>query len=114
MDRPRHLPLACRPDAVPPEEREAHAALGARLFADAEERRDLPDGLALRFPAAALADVARFVDNERRCCPFVAFAIELAPDGGPLWLRLTGPEGTREVLAAELGGIARPAPSLPR
>ena len=44
---------------------------------------------------------ARFVANERRCCPFLTFTLELAPDGGPLWLRLTGPAGTRAFLEAE-------------
>lgn len=42
------------------------------------------------------------MDNERRCCPFLAFAIELPPGEGALTLRLAGPEGVREFLAAEL------------
>jgi hypothetical protein len=48
--------------------------------------------------------VARFVANERRCCPFLAIAVERAPDAGPLWLRLTGPAGTHELLDAAVSG----------
>ena len=62
----------------------------------------LPDGYAYRFDADAFDDVARWVANERRCCPFLTFALELSPEGGPLWARLTGPEGTRAFLDAEL------------
>ena len=98
--------VACVPGAIHPDERPAHFALAARLFGElAAERRRLPDGYAFRFDPEMLLDVARFVENERRCCPFVTFVIELGPRSGPLWLRLTGPEGTDAFLAAELPGV---------
>ena len=97
-------PLTCDPHGIPAEEREEHFIRIEQLFGLAVERRELPDGLAFRFPAALLLEVARFVDNERRCCPFLGFAIELPPDEGALTLRLTGPDGVRAFLAAELGG----------
>ena len=99
-------PLACVPGAIPPAERAAHFALVTRLFADvARERSDLPageDGYAYRFDADALDDLARWIANERRCCPFLTFTVEPAPGGGPVWVRLAGPPGTRELLDAEL------------
>ena len=95
--------LACVPTAIAPEERPAHFALITQLFGElVEERTDLPNGYAYRFSADALEGVARFVANERRCCPFLSFEMVLAAEGAPLWLRLTGPEGTRAVLDAEL------------
>jgi hypothetical protein len=103
-------------DAIPEGERAAHAALASGLFAKlVRERRDVPGGYAFRFEADRLADLARFVANERRCCPFLSFRIELAPDEGPVWLRITGPPGTRQLLAQELPGfsaITRPATSV--
>lgn len=95
--------LVCIPDAIPPAERAKHFDLGRRLFTElAEERTDLPTGIALRFASNALPLVARFIDNERKCCPFLRIDIEVAAGGGPLWLRLTGPQGTRELIEAEL------------
>ena len=95
--------LACVVGAIPAGERAGHFALLRKLFGVAvRERSALADGYAFRFDAHAFSDVARFVENERLCCPFLTFVIELSQDGGPLWLRLTGPAGTREFLEAEL------------
>lgn len=91
------------PWAIEPAARPAHFALARELFERrAEERETLPNGFAFRFPSTSLEEVARFVANERKCCPFMSFELTLAPESGPLWLRMTGPEGTREVLDAEL------------
>jgi hypothetical protein len=100
------IALACVPGGIPPAERPAHFALLNRLFANhAQERRDVAGGYAFRFDAASFDDVARFVARERLCCPFLDFSLELSAQDGPLWLRLTGPDGTREFLDAELPGI---------
>lgn len=96
-------PLACAPGVIPDAERPAHFALIRTLFAEAAEAREsLPDGYAFRFPADALEPLGRFFLNERKCCPFLAFSLEVSPARGPVWLRITGPEGTRELLDAEL------------
>jgi mercuric ion transport protein len=95
--------IACVPSVIPAAARPAHFALARDLLeVRAEERMTLPDGYAIRFRADALEAVARFIENERKCCPFLTFALTLDPDCGPLWLRITGPEGTRAVLDAEL------------
>lgn len=98
-----HPPLACAAAAIPAAERPAHRALASRLFAaGAADRRDAADGYLYRLDAARLEEVARWIANERRCCPFLAFALEVGPDDAPLRLRITGPPGTRELLDAEL------------
>jgi hypothetical protein len=100
-------PLACVPGAIPAAERGAHFALIERLLGTRlRERRALETGYALRFDADAFDDLARWLGNERRCCPFLTIALELAPDGGPVWVRLTGPEGTRDFLDAEIPALA--------
>lgn len=99
----RNMPLACAPGAIAPVERQAHFELIARLFGkEVREKHELGDGYAFRFDAAAFEDVARFVANERKCCPFLNFAIEVQAEGETVWLRLTGPAGTRMFLDAEL------------
>jgi hypothetical protein len=99
----RTAAIACVPGAIPKEERAAHFQLAKRLFVElAETREQLSDGYAFRFPADAIHEVARFIANERRCCPFMEFGISISPNADSLWLRMTGPEGTRDVLDAEL------------
>ena len=58
--------------------------------------------LAFRFPAEEYEAVAHFVARERLCCPFLRFVLEVAPERGPLWLRLTGAEGVTAFMRAEL------------
>jgi hypothetical protein len=95
--------LVCVPSAIPAAERQAHFALARELFEQrAIAREVLPNGYSLHLPPDALEEVARFVSNERRCCPFMTFEIAVASDGAPILLRLTGPEGTRGIIDAEL------------
>jgi hypothetical protein len=80
----------------------------AGLFADLrrwqQEVRWLPDGVTWRYPASSevLTLLTEFIGAESQCCPFLRFRLTLEPGGGPLWLELTGPPGTREFLAAEV------------
>lgn len=95
--------LACFPAAIPAPDRANHRALARDLLLQrAVERVDLHGGYAFRFAAEALPAVSRFIENERKCCPFIAFELAVAENSGPLWLRMTGPEGTREALRDEL------------
>ena len=96
--------LACVPGAIPASERAGHFALARELLISrAKERGDLENGHAFRFDPDALTSLVTFVENERKCCPFLTFDIVVSPGSGPIWLRMTGPAGTREVLRAELG-----------
>jgi hypothetical protein len=78
--------------------RKEHVTVGLQIFQAAQEVQELPNGYAFRFanePGMFMA-LANFVENERRCCAFYAFVIEVESGGGPLWLRLTGGEGVKE------------------
>jgi hypothetical protein len=94
--------LACDMSALPRESRAEHEALARRLLRAAVEMVELADGFAFRFGSAEYDAVTRFVAGERRCCPFLQFTLSVAPDQGPLWVRMTGPEGAKAVLRAEL------------
>ena len=80
-----------------------HRAVIEQLFKARQSVRELPDGCALGLPADddTLLLAARFIMLERRCCPFFDFALEVEREGGPLWLRLSGREGAKEVLRTE-------------
>lgn len=100
-------PIACDMGAIDPGLRAGHVTTGAHLFRAAEEIRELPDGYAFRLPADAdtLLKVAEFISLERLCCPFLGFALEVEPEGGPIWVRLTGREGVKEFIREEVGGL---------
>jgi hypothetical protein len=98
------VPLACVAEAIPEGERAAHFALIARLFGERpRQKAALADGYEYQFDDEDFRDIARFVENERRCCPFLTFSIEVTPDSG-VRLRLLGPPRTREFLDMELSG----------
>lgn len=98
-------PFACNMNGFDPAERQEHVAAIREVFGAVEEIRELPDGYAFRLPSAAawVRKVADFLTKERLCCPFFGFALELEPEGGALWLRLTGREGVKPFIAAEIG-----------
>lgn len=85
------IPLACELQAIPQDERADHLLLADRLYGTlARERRVQGDAVAFRFDAADYPSVVRYVANERLCCSFVRFEIELTPNHGPIWLRVAG------------------------
>jgi len=93
--------------AIPADERRSHFTLGRALLSErALSKQQLDDGYVFTFASKDFLDVARFVGNERLCCPFMTFSLEIPHSDGPLSLRVTGPVGSREVIDAELG-IAR-------
>lgn len=92
------LPVAC--GLTEPELRERRGGV-LRKFRDAVvEVRETEEGYAYRLPSdgAWLFEIAALVDLERRCCPFLTFQITVEPDGGPIWLALSGPQGTKDFL----------------
>jgi hypothetical protein len=96
------LAVVCEPRGFASSEAFAsHLAEGQRLLASALERVELPDGWAVRLSNddETFLALARWSADERRCCPFFTFVLEREPTGGALWLRLTGPEGTKQVLS---------------
>ena len=94
--------IVCDLSAIPADQRDGHFALARTLlFADERAVREVEGGLAFELPPERLVDVARFLENERRCCRHLGFALEIPPRNGSLTFRVTGP-GAREELRALL------------
>lgn len=95
-------PVACTLASA--ERGERQGFLDRRLSENVAEVRELPDGYALRCAAEppVVAGLLEVIFAERECCPFFTFELVFEPDRGPLWLRLRGPEGTKEVIRAML------------
>jgi len=96
--------LACDLTVIPSDVREEHVLTVPQLFSAAQEVQELPNGYAIRFAneTGRFMAIAKFIENERLCCPFFNFGLEVEPNSGPLWLRLTGGEGVKEILQTTL------------
>ena len=97
------LPIACDLAAINADLRSTHIESAKQLLNEgAQEVQELPDGFALRYAAEQYAQVTQFIANERLCCPFFTFVLEVTPASGPIWLRITGRDGVKDFLRAEL------------
>lgn len=98
-------PLFCDLSALDMAQRERHQTNTQQLFGSVEQIEELPDGYAFSWPAetSTILTAAEFISLERLCCPFFDFALEISREGGPLRLKLTGREGVKQFMLAELG-----------
>jgi hypothetical protein len=98
-------PFACDMTAIAPEQRSAHLDTIDKLFKAVESIRELPNGYAFHLPNRSdmLQTAAEFITLERLCCPFFGFSLEIESERGALWLSLTGREGVKPFILAEIG-----------
>jgi hypothetical protein len=75
-----------------------------QLYSAVQEIQELPTGYALRLPSdpEILLLAAEELNFGRLCCPFVHYALEIEPNRGPFWLRMTGGEGVKAFLRMSL------------
>ena len=100
--------FACDMKSMAPAQRKRHSEVltpalkSARLSAS-----ELPDGYAFQVPSDAktFAAVSEWIGNERLCCPFFEFDIHVGDNSVPITLRITGPEGVKQFIKAELSGM---------
>jgi hypothetical protein len=97
-------PFACDMNAIPADQRQAHLATIDKLFRVVETVHELPNGYSFRLPndSATLLTAAQFIELERLCCPFFGFGLEIEREGGGVWLSLTGREGVKPFIMAEI------------
>ena len=98
-------PFACDMEALAPEERPKHLAVLSRLFSLVQSIDELPNGYAFLFADEpdVLSSAAEFIPGERLCCPFFGFTLDMEPQGGSVRLHLTGRDGVKPFIRAEIG-----------
>lgn len=97
-DRPDSSDLACElSDEAQIERREQ---LATTVFEEIEDIEEHETGYAFTLPGTteALEAVLAFIATERECCPFLRFELDVAPDNGPITLRLSGPDGVKDLI----------------
>jgi len=105
----KESPFACDMSEIAADQRSAHLATIDRLFPTVVSVRELPNGYGFRLPdeSDALLTAAQFIALERLCCPFLGFDLEIEREGGAVWLSLTGREGVKPFIMAEIGDHLR-------
>ena len=86
------------------ERKQRYEMLTGEFASQVEEIKELDDGYAFRVSceSASIVRLAEWVSLERLCCAFFKFALEVEPEGGPVWLSLTGGPGVKELLRSEI------------
>jgi hypothetical protein len=98
-------PFACNMLTIESDQRQQHIATAGQMFRAVRSIRELPNGYAFHLPDEPdiLNLVTEFISLERLCCPFFGFTIEIEPEGEAVWLQLTGREGVKPFIRAEIG-----------
>lgn len=100
------IPLVCNMDVFTPSQREAHIRTTTELIHAVQNVQEIENGYEFTFPNEAdfIARIAEFISNERLCCPFLKFTLNVFSNLEPVSVSLTGPNGTQEFLLAEFDG----------
>ena len=100
------IPLVCNMDVFTPSQREAHIQTTTELIQAVQSVQEIGSGYTFSFPSEAefISKIAEFIANERLCCPFLEFTLNVGSHSEPISLSLNGPIGTQEFLRAEFDG----------
>ena len=96
--------FACDLHALTAAERLRHRELLQRLRPSARHISELANGYQFHLNSGDISfrEAAEWVDLERRCCPFLAFQLQIAGGQSGIVLEVTGPEGVKLFIDAEL------------
>jgi len=94
--------VACK--LTTPELRKRKEEVIAVLKSNVLEKVELKDGYRYTFEGsdAMMDTLVAFIKTERQCCNFFTFNLTVSDDESHLWLSLTGPDGAKEFIKAEL------------
>jgi hypothetical protein len=99
----KESPLVCNDRALNPEQVARLVAVVKEFRAAREETTELPDGYAIRLAASAamIQDVAEFMSIVRQCSPYLETVLQVECEGGPVWLKMTGRQGVKELIKTD-------------
>ena len=91
------LPIICKLEAIPEEQRVQHQTASQILFAQVQAITELPDGYQFAFPVELLVPVTEFISLERLCCPFWDFGLRVPPGSEQVFLTLGGGADVKQI-----------------
>ena len=98
------IEIACDLTVFTDEERERHMQVVHDLFAKVMAAYEADDGYKLRLPdeVGIVMMMADFINDERRCCPFIHFGIEVEAGSKAIWLLLKGGADVKAAIKGEV------------
>jgi hypothetical protein len=95
--------VACK--LTTPELQERKRTVIAGLKELVLERIETENGMRFRFPGSEknIELLISFIKTERLCCNFFTFDLTVGNEDDFVWLTLSGPEGTKDFIKAEIG-----------
>jgi hypothetical protein len=100
-------PIACDLTVFSNSERIKHLVLAKSLLGKARQVIEHKDGFTFVFEQSPRLEVkiADWVSKEKRCCPFFSFELSRANTPPSLNLRVSGPNGAKEILRTGLKAV---------
>ena len=101
--------LVCNMGVFTPSQRQAHIQTITELMQGVQSVQKVKNGYEFTFPneTELISKIAEFISNERLCCPFLKFSVNVLSNSQPISLLLTGPIGTQEFLRMEFNRAFR-------
>ncbi len=98
--------IACK--LTTPELQARKAGALAELRKKVLETVETEQGYAFRFAGSdeTLGELMVFIQSERQCCGFFTFKLGIQDPESPIWLEISGAEGTKGFIREEMGLIA--------
>ncbi len=68
------------------------------------QTKELANGYSFKFSGTdkMFDELTEFIKTERECCNFFTFTLSISGDKSEIWLALTGENGTKDFMKAEL------------
>jgi len=89
--------IVCTPEEIPAERRaEQGQRLKTIVLAKMQSMEGAPTGFTMRYRPEDFLEVAKWVDLERLCCPFMEFHLRATDKS--VTLQMIGPEGSADYL----------------
>lgn len=97
------LLVAC--SLMPAELQERRRQVLSKMRAAVTESTELDNGFIYQFTSDGelISELANLIQLEHQCCPFLRFRLTVEPGQGAVSLEMTGPKGTKELLAEIFG-----------
>src|SRR5688500_275644 len=95
--------LVCK--LTTPELQERKRTVIAELKTTMQKRKEIENGVRYKFDGSdSMIDLlTSFIKTERVCCDFLTFNLSIGDEDSFMWLELTGPEGTKDIIKSEVG-----------